>query len=53
MCLKCKEEVTNLLAQVNLIHDDFAIAFEFPFLLSNQKGSLWHSRIVPSFLKKI
>jgi hypothetical protein len=26
--LKCREEVTNPLAQVNLIDDDFGIAFE-------------------------
>jgi hypothetical protein len=33
ICLKCGEEVTNPLAQVILIDDDFGIAFEFFFFL--------------------
>jgi hypothetical protein len=40
MCLKCKEGVTNPLAQVSLIDDDFGIAFEFFFLLPILEGSL-------------
>jgi hypothetical protein len=31
MCLKCKEEATNPLAQISLIDDDSAIAFELFF----------------------
>jgi hypothetical protein len=35
MCLKCREEVTNPLAQVNLIDDDFGIAFELTLFAIN------------------
>jgi hypothetical protein len=37
MCLKCKEEVTNPLAQVNLIDDDFVMAFELTLFAINIK----------------
>jgi hypothetical protein len=37
MCLKCKEEVTNPLAQVSLINDDYGIAFELFLLAINIK----------------
>jgi hypothetical protein len=37
MCLKCREEVTNPLAQVNLIDDDFRIAFELTLFAINIK----------------
>jgi hypothetical protein len=33
MCLKCREEITNLPPQINLIDDDFEISFELSFLL--------------------
>jgi hypothetical protein len=50
MCLKCREEVTNPLAQVNLIDDDFGIAF---VCYQYQKGGLQCSRIVPFFFLNI
>jgi hypothetical protein len=38
MCLKWREEVTNALAQVNLINDDFGMAFElFLFVINIKK----------------
>jgi hypothetical protein len=37
MCLKCKEKVTNPLAQVNLIDDNFGIAFELILFAINIK----------------
>jgi len=38
MCLKWKEEVTNPPTQVNLINDDFEIAFElFLFAINIKK----------------
>jgi hypothetical protein len=37
MCLKCREAITNPLAQVSLIDDDFGIAFEFFFFATNIK----------------
>jgi hypothetical protein len=40
MCLKCKEEVINPLAQVNLIDDDFGIAFELFLFAINVKQDM-------------
>ncbi len=37
MCLKCREEISNLSAPVNLIDDDFGIAFELSLFASNIK----------------
>jgi hypothetical protein len=35
MCLKCRKNVTNPLAQVNLIDDDLGIAFELFLFATN------------------
>jgi hypothetical protein len=35
MCLKCSIEITNPHAQVNLINDDFKIAFELFLFATN------------------
>jgi hypothetical protein len=40
MCLKCREEVTNLPPQVNLIDDDFEIAFELFLFVKEVCGVL-------------
>jgi len=41
-CLKCKEKVTNPLAQINLIENDYGIAFELFFACYQyQEKSLW------------
>ncbi len=37
MCLKFKEEITNPSTLVNLINDDFGIAFELSLITSNIK----------------
>ncbi len=37
MCLKCGEEVINLPLEVNLIDDDFEIAFELFLFVTNIK----------------
>jgi hypothetical protein len=37
MCLKCKEEVTKPLAQVNLIDDDYNFFFKFFIFVTNIK----------------
>jgi hypothetical protein len=37
MCIKCKEKVTNPLAQVNLIDDDYGIAFDVFLFATNIK----------------
>jgi hypothetical protein len=37
MCLKLKEEITNPFAPINLINDDFGIAFELSLFTSNIK----------------
>jgi hypothetical protein len=34
MCVKCREKVTNPLAQTNLIDDDYGIVFDL-FLFAN------------------
>jgi hypothetical protein len=48
MCLKCKELVTNPLAQVNLIDDDFWITFELSLFVTNIKREIWG--VLESFL---
>jgi len=53
MCLKFKEKITNPLAQINLIDDDFGITLELFLLLATSKGSLWCFGIFFLFLKKI
>jgi len=35
MCLKCREYITNPLTQVNLINDDYGIAFELSLFIFN------------------
>jgi hypothetical protein len=35
MCLKCREKFTNSFAPINLIDDDFGIAFELSLFASN------------------
>jgi hypothetical protein len=52
MCLKCKEEVTKLLAQVNLIDNDYEIAFKFFIFVTNINKEV--SSVLKSFfiLKK-
>jgi hypothetical protein len=40
MCLKCKEEVTNPLAQVSLIDNDYIIAFELFMFATNIKKEI-------------
>jgi hypothetical protein len=37
VCLKYKEKVTNPLTQVNLIDDDYEIAFKFFIFVTNIK----------------
>ncbi len=37
MCLKCREGITNVPPQVNLIDDDFEIAFELALFVRNIK----------------
>jgi hypothetical protein len=37
MCLKCRKKITNPLAQVSLIDDDFGIAFALFFFVTNIK----------------
>jgi hypothetical protein len=37
MCLKCREYITNSLTQVNLIDDDYGIAFELSLFITNIK----------------
>jgi len=41
MCFKCKEEVTNPLAQINLIENDYGIAFELFLLAINIKRKVY------------
>jgi hypothetical protein len=40
MCLKCKEKVTNPLAQVSLIDDDSRIALELSLFATNIKKEI-------------
>jgi hypothetical protein len=35
MCLKFREEITNLFALINLINDDYEITFKFILFASN------------------
>jgi len=37
MCLKCKEKITNLLAQISLIDDDFGIILDLSLFITNIK----------------
>jgi hypothetical protein len=48
ICLKCKELVTNPLAQVNLIDDEFWITFELSLFVTNIKREIWG--VLESFL---
>jgi hypothetical protein len=48
MCLRCKEEFTNPHAQVNLIDDDYGIAFELYLFVTNIKKEV-HG-VLDSFL---
>jgi len=52
MCLKCGEEVINLPPQVNLIDDDFEIAFELSLFITNIKEVCGVSESFLSFLKR-
>jgi hypothetical protein len=53
ICLKCKEEFTNAHAHVNLINDNFKIAFELLFLLSILKKKFVMFIIFVFFWKNI
>jgi len=48
MCLKCKEEVTNSLVQIDLIENDYGIAFELFLLAINIKRKVYG--VLESFL---
>jgi hypothetical protein len=52
MCLKHKEEVTNSFAQINLIENDYGIAFEFIFLLSISREKFMVFLNISFFLKR-
>jgi hypothetical protein len=52
MCLKWKEEVTNPLAQVNLIENDYGIAFELFLFAINIKRKVYGVLKSFSFFKK-
>jgi hypothetical protein len=41
MCLKCREKVTNPLAQINLIENDYGIAFELFLFAINIKRKVY------------
>jgi len=48
MCLKFKEKITNPLAQINLIDDDFGITLELFFVVCNIKKEV--CGVLESFL---
>jgi hypothetical protein len=49
MCLKCREKITNPFAwAINLIDDDFEIAFELSLFASNIKRKICD--VLDSFL---
>ncbi len=53
MCIKCREKFTNPLAQINLIDDDYGIAFDLLFYATNIKKEV-SSVLTPFFfLKKV
>jgi len=53
MCLKCKEYITNPLTQVNLIDDDYEIAFELSLFITNIKKEICDVlESFPSFSRK-
>ncbi len=53
MCLKCKEKVTNPLAQINLIENEYGIAFELFLFPINIKKKVYGVLESFSFLSKI
>ncbi len=40
MCLKCRKKITNPLAQVSLINDDFGIAMNYFLFATNIKKEI-------------
>jgi hypothetical protein len=40
MCLKCREKITNPLAQISLIDDDFGITLELSLFITNIKREI-------------
>jgi hypothetical protein len=50
MCIKCRKIFTNPLAQINLIDDDYGIAFDLFLFTTNIKKEV--SRVLKSFLLK-
>jgi hypothetical protein len=53
MCLKFREKITNLVALVNLIDDDYRIIFELYLFVSNIKREVCGVLDFYFFKKKI
>ncbi len=57
MCLKCRKKITNPLAQVSLIDDDFGIGFVLFLFATNIKKEFrgvleWYFFLLEFFFKK-